>query len=524
MTMRVKMQIYAGALLLFNAHFSEAQRVFYSPIVEDRSMARFGVAGKAGDYYWVQEEKWKKNVKHQADSWANKVQIFEIYDSRMNLVKTVLPPELTDAALKEYFVAGNRYFDQLLLVAGEKKTVLSLERYTAAGQLVSNRGLVDSFPFNEPGNNFLLVRSEDKNRILLLGFESVLSSSPKLHAILFDQDWNRLYYKIYQDPNITQPLIQDDFFNFPIEHFDNGPVKLANNGQWLMSSPSRTNHNFLLFHFCGTEPDFSFKEIRLPPSSLMEDVAVSVNNEKGEAFAGILSRFRYSALKNVQVIHYSMAQQGFDFDSSYRFNTLTGVKVRNENLTKESFIAVPDAGFMLLKEYGRKSYESFEEGSDNLWDPAFFFAGNSLPNNGSSFSLNRDAYTRYNSLGGMRNIYERGDLSLFYLPARPKDSCWSGIINKEQTTELNSPYLSYLVVPVRDKLFFIYNSFLKREDQFGTTTIIDQQGKLQPDASVIFWKFNNILNFQQSRQISENEVAIPYENYRRNGFAIIQFN
>jgi hypothetical protein len=65
---------------------------------------------------------------------------------------------------------------------------------------------------------------------------------------------------------------------------------------------------------------------------------------------------------------------------------------------------------------------------------------------------------------------------------------------------------------------------LKNEDQFGTTTILNQQGKLQPDASVIFWKFNYRLDFQQSRQISVNEVAIPYENYRRKGFAIIQFN
>ena len=524
MYMRSRMQISAGVLLLLNTYFLEAQRVLYSPIVEDHSMARFGVAGKAGDFYWVQEEKWKKKVKHLTDSWVNKEQIFEIYDSRMNLVKTVFPSNPTDSVLKEYFVAGDRYFDQLLLVAGNKKTSLVLERYTAAGQLVSDRRIIDSFSFNEPGNSFLLVRSEDKNKILLLGFESVLSSPPKLHSILFDQDWHLLFYKTYQDPNISQPLLQDDFFNFPIENFDKSSVQLANNGQWLMSSPSRTSHNFLLFHFRGTEGDFSYKEIRLPPASLMEDVAVSVNNEKGEAFAGVLSRFRYSALKNVQVIHYSMTQQEFDFDSSYRFNTLSEGKLRNENLTKENFIAVPDAGFMMLKEYGRKNNDSYEEGLDHPWDPAFFFAGNSLANNGNSFSLNRDAYTRYNSLGGMRSVYDRGDLSLFYLPARKNDSSWSGILNKEQTTELNSPYLSYLVVPVRDKLFFIYNSFLKNEDQFGTTTILNQQGKLQQDASVIFWKFNYRLDFQQSRQISVNEVAIPYENYRRKGFAIIQFN
>ena len=48
---------------------------------------------------------------------------------------------------------------------------------------------VGFMPINEPGNSFLLVRSEDRSLALLLGFEFVPGGAPKIHAILFNSDW-----------------------------------------------------------------------------------------------------------------------------------------------------------------------------------------------------------------------------------------------------------------------------------------------------------------------------------------------
>jgi hypothetical protein len=137
----------------------------------------------------------------------------------------------------------------------------------------------------------------------------------------------------------------------------------------------------------------------------------------------------------------------------------------------------------------------------------------------------RDGYAKYRTLAALGGSHERGDLGLFYFPAGRGDSAWSGMISKEQVTELNSPNLSYLMVPVRDKLFFLYNSFYRGEDPYATTTILDHRGELLPDAGVLFWKFRNTnLHFQQSRQISQEEVVIPYDNYyKRSGFAIVHF-
>ncbi len=522
--MRRRIQIYLVATALLNIHYLSAQRVLYSPFINDRAAIQYIVAGKTSDYYWVQKEKRKKVIQGRADWYVNEQQGFEIYDTRMNLVKTAPSFSITDSTLKEYLVPGNNYFDQLILSAGTQKIMLLLQRYTQEGDLVAAGRVIGSLPFKETGDSFLLIRSEDKHKLLLLGFEPVPSSPPRLHAMLFDDDWKQLSYAVYDHPFISQPFIQDDFVCSPIEHFTNIPVQLADNGQWLMASPSRTNLNFLLFHFCGSDHDISYREIVLPPSYTMEDIALYVDNEKEEAFSGILSGYHNTTYKNVHVNHYSLAKQEFDFDSSYRFNTLAAGKIKNENITKERFIAVPGAGFMLLKEYGRTYTGWYDnETYDNQWDPDVLFANIDNSNTGAIFSSSRDGYTRYNTLAGIQKNFERGDLNLFYFPAHSKDSCWSGMINKTQTTELNAPDLSYLVMPVKDRLFFLYNSFLRNDDQYASSTILDPQGNLQSTEGVIFWKFNNTLSFQQSIQITETEVAIPYEKNQRKGFAIIRF-
>jgi hypothetical protein len=518
------LQPYAVFFLLFISNCMLAQRILYSPVFESRSLPQFIVAGKAGDYYWVQKEKKKKGILRRAEEWMKKEQYFDVYDGRLQPVKTIPASPVTSATQKKYLVCGNTFFDEVVLSAANNQTLVQLHRYTAEGVLPADSMNIGSFPFTEPGNSFLMAVSEDKKRFLLLGFEPVPSSPPRLHAILFDGDWKKISYQVYDHPFITQPFIQDDFFCSPSSCFNNAPVQLANSGEWLMASPSRTNHNFLLFHFDGNNNVFSYKEIVLPPLYTMEDVALSVNNEKGEAIAGILSRYRMTANKSVHVTHYSVQRDAFDFDSSYRFSTLAGLQSKNSSLVKENFIAVPDMGFMLLKEYGR-TYTRWnsENDFDRPWDPEFILGNNSAAHMPVHFPINTGGYSRYNNLGAVSDSYERGDLSLFYFPGHSADSCWSGIINKKQITELNAPSLSYLFMPLQEKLIFLYNSVERNEDPFGCTTILDPQGNLLSDKEMISWKPDQALLFQQSFQVTKNEVVIPYGRNQQNGFAIIKF-
>lgn len=516
-------QLFTSSLFLFGSHYLSAQRVLYSPIIETRSNLHVEVAGKAGDFYWFKID---NQARRSGNSLSEgETQHFIIYDSRMNPVKTFVAPDFKFPVLKEYFICSENHFDRLVLLAAHEKMLLVLDRYQPDGtQVFEEAKILGNLPFSESGNSFLLARSEDQQKILVVCFQSIPDAAPRLHALLFDQDWNQLYYRKFDHPFITQPIRQDDFISYPLEAFTNSPLKLANSGQWIMLSPSRRNYNYLLFNFGYQDTGFVYKEIPLPSSSAMEDLALCIDNETESASAAVLSKFRYPALKNVEVVHYSITRKELDFDSSYRFSTLSGARIKNDNLVHESLIAVPKKGFMLLKEYGRVFTSSNEDIlTENPWDIEALFVTNAISTIPELSSINRDGYTRFGKLMGGRNSFERGDLNLFYLPASKADSSWSGVLDKEQITELNAPDLSYLTLPINNRLFFFYNSFFGSSGQFGSTTILDNQGNLETEGGGAFWKFKNTLDFQQSRQITSNEIAIPYANSRRNGFAIIRF-
>ncbi|HVV03934.1 MAG TPA: hypothetical protein VHC96_06895 [Puia sp.] len=520
-----------SALLPFaGIPYLSAQRVMYCEPVNDRWTIRTELVGKVGDYYWMQSTHRRRTTARTVDPRETEGQTFDIYDARMKPVNTFPSINITDATQKEYLIPGDNAFDQLIVLGGQRKTSFYVRRFEPDGTLVGRGRILDSLPFNESGNSWLLVRSEDRHLILLLGFQSITSYPPKLHALLFDQDWHLLSRRVYASPNITQPFIQDDFTNYPLENYTNSPVKLADNGQWLMMSPSRTDANFfLLFHFNAMDSVMTMKQIGLPLNSGMEDVNLAIDNQREEVTAAILSTFHYDVLKNVHVVHYSMKQKAFDFDSSYRFSTLVPGKVRDENLTKESFIAVNGNGFMLLKEYGRPFTEWYDdEGTmDQQWDPSALMIPTStnIPEKAVRSPALHDGYARFPSLCGLGLEHLRGDLGIFYFPCRRTDSCWSAMLSKEQITELNSPNLSYFAVPRGDRLFLLYNSFFRNETPYGSTTVLDPKGDVLSDAiSPMFWKFKTILQFQQARQISDDEVVIPYNNYfGRSGFAVVKF-
>lgn len=502
-------------LLSLIAGLSRAQKVLYSPFIGNEAVTRFEVIGKSGNYYWIQKSKYRSRSKKPTEPWLNDRDLkFEIYDDKIKLLKTI-PSFISENIIKEYFVPGDEYFDQLIFSPAGQRITVSLNRFTADGNITRNNDVLCEFPGNMKCGDFLLVRSQDKNKILLLGFETVAESAPKLHSWLFDKDWNPLCQAVYTNRNISKPYVQYELVEYPLEHFNSNPIKLNNSGEWLMAVSSRVNHNYLLFHFNGTGEEFVYKEIKLPTTVSVEEIVLSSDNEKRQAFAGILSRVRNPAIKDVRMVHYSLTEKKIDFDTSYRFNTLAPNKTKGENIYEEYLLAVPGKGCMLLKEYGRPFFSKYV---DDQQSPET----SNIPANMIAASITKNEYTRYGNLLGVRNTFDRGDLSLYYFPATASDTCWSGIINKEQMTELSSSYLSYVFLPKEEKLFFLYNSFLKNSaNQYSSTTILDKKGN-PLDEGVVYWSMKNTLMFQKARQISENELAIPYERNARKGFAIIR--
>jgi hypothetical protein len=504
-------------LLSASAGFLRAQKILYSPFIGNESATRFEVIGKAGNYYWVQKSRKKFRYKKPAEPWMDdKALRFEIYDARMNLVKTI-PSLMSGDLIKEYLVPGDENFDQLVLRRANDKIILLLSRYTPDGNITRNQDTLAEFPGRMKCGDFLLVRSQDKNKILLLGFETVPESPPRLHSILYDKNWDSIHKAEYSNINISKPLVQYELIEYPLEDYSSASVKLGNNGEWLMIVSSGTNHNYLLVHFSATNDNFTYKEIKLPSGMMVEDAGLYLDNEKQEGFAGILSRVKAPAIKNVRIAHYSLVDFRVDFDTSFFLNTLAGKKIKNENIFEEYFMTVPGKGFMFLKEYGRTMSSDLYTDVNNNQQPEEV---SNIGDNKDPGPVNKNEYTRYDNLAGTRSSFERGDLTLYYFPSKRDDSCWSGIINKEQVTELGTSYLSYVFLPRQDKLFFLYNSFYRSNDRYSSTTVLDQKGNSMNDG-IEYWKIKNTLVFQKARQIAENELAIPYERNARNGFAII---
>src|SRR5262245_58470642 len=176
-------RVFVFILLSFSTGFLGAQQVLYSPFISNQPEIRFQVIGKAGNYYWVQKSKKISRPKKYTGVWEEGNFNFEIYDDRMNPV-TSIPFAVSNDVIKEYFVPGEEYFDQLLFVRGNLRTTVLLNRFAPDGNIVTTNDTLAHFPAKMKYSNFLLARSEDKGKILLLGFEAIADSLPTLHSFL----------------------------------------------------------------------------------------------------------------------------------------------------------------------------------------------------------------------------------------------------------------------------------------------------------------------------------------------------
>lgn len=510
------MRVVFFLLCLLCSHVLCAQLVLYSSFIKSAPNSRFEVAGKTGNFYWIQKSK-KSSFKKRA-TWATEKEYrFEIYDAHLNRVNE-MDCFISDAVFEQYLVAGDAYFDQLLFVGSATETTVVLNRFLPEGTRVASAVPLLRFPASMNANDFLLVRSQDKRKILLLGFEPVAETTPRVHAILFDAGWHVLFQTIYKNQDLTQPTIQYDFTNYPLEAFDESSVKLANNGDWLAIAPSRHNNNSILFHFPFCSNRIIQSEIKLPQRAGIQTASLSLDDATQQAMAGILINSGASATKNVRIAHYLLSQGRFDFDTTYKINTLAVAKTNEENLFEQSFMPVPGKGFLFLKEYGKPyrfvyTNEEASQQSDNEKD--------SMNRSLVPVSFAKNDYTRFDNITGARQAYERGDLRLYYFPATPRDTCWSGLINQAQSGELNTSYLSYACMPVEGKIIFLYNSVWYNDAKSGSTTVLDPEGHALNEG-LLFWKSNNILDFQRKKQIATKEIAVPYERNGFQGFAIIR--
>ena len=510
--------LYSFVLLLCSPGFLKAQQVTYSTPGHNRIYQHSLVIGKSQNYYWIENIRTPGNRGLPSAEEFSGIESFELLDSKLNVLDKIPPGEMS-GAIKEYLLAERFHLDQLILTTNGTRTYLTCNRYLADENINTQTRLLDSLPFSASPSRILLVRSEDQSKILLLAFENGDDYRTTLHTIMFDSDWNLIYHRSSTKEFFSQPFIQEDFAGFPAESFDNLPLKLGNNGEWFMAYPSRTSHDFFLFHSCANGSEYNYRELPVSSYYHFEDIAMMMDNERQEISLAILSGFGQSSLKNVRITNYSILQGRFIFDSSYRFNAQSS-DLRNKNITRESFIAIPGSGYMFLKEYGIPfEFRQPEMPFLNIWDAVYL-----QPNFTLIYPRKEDFTNGYSMSKGIKSIpfvHNRGDLNLFYFPYSPKDSVWSGILHMEQQTEINNPNLTYLLIPGKDKIYIVYNLSDCWRFPMTTTTVVNRHGEPLTEG-LIFWFAKKQLNFQQGRRISSNETAIPYMDNQQKGFAIIR--
>jgi len=201
--MRCKVMIYTAVLttLLLAGKMAAAQQIYYSPFIPDS----FDVAAKAGDLYWVESKAGYRPGGRRATSRSRPgAQTFDLYDSKLRWQALVSTGPLTPDVFKEYYLGSDAYFDQVYLRADAAGTSVTLNRYSAQGLPLAGNKKIADLPVWERASSFLLARSQDRTKILLLAFEAVPEDGLRLHALLFDADWQVLSYKSYHPANIAQ--------------------------------------------------------------------------------------------------------------------------------------------------------------------------------------------------------------------------------------------------------------------------------------------------------------------------------
>ena len=511
-------QVIPSFILCFLFHcIGRAQSVLYSSAVSNDMYTSFEVIGKVGHSYWLYKSKKNGIYKNGGSTWPPRQdRYFEVYDERLQHVKEI-PSPLSDSVLKQYLIPQRYSFDQLIFKKSLNKTSVVVNRFTQDGdEDVTNAHLFD-FPNEMTLEDILVTRSPDRTKILLLGFVRSTKLTPDMYARVYTRNWELLHETIYKEGFLLQPVIQYERTEHVLEASDASPIKVSNNGDWLMVAPARRQNSFVLCHFKKEDSSFVQVDIKQFQNPGIEYCNLSLE-EGGDAHIGILENLTATD-KRVRIMQYSLSENRIGHDTTYSFYLPDGFKKREQYIFKEEFIQIPGKGFMYMREYGRRYFINYFEEQIMLDNEQEYAA---YSNRAARLKFNENEYTRNSDLSEANKRFERGDLSMRYFPFDPTDTCWGGLLHVEQVTELRFDNLSYACVPSRDKLIFLYNSLAKNMHKVSSTTILDHKG--QPvDEGFIFWRSAIVLNFQKARLIQAGEVFVPFDRNTLKGFAIIRF-
>jgi len=218
----------------------------------------FEVIGKVGNSYWL----YKSRKNNTYKTWPPKEErSFEVYDDRLQRIKEI-PSPFPDSVIKQYLIPQRYSFDQLMFVKASNKTNVVINRFTPDGEEEATHVQLFDIPGEMTLEDVLVTRSPDRTKILILGFVRSTSLNPDMYARVYTRNWELLNETVYKEGYLLQPVVQYERTEHVLESSDASPVKLTNNGEWLMVAPARLRSSFVLCHFKNVDSSFVQVDIK----------------------------------------------------------------------------------------------------------------------------------------------------------------------------------------------------------------------------------------------------------------------
>ena len=145
----------------------KAQHVIYSPFFYSKSLIRFQIIGNSGDYYWAEKLQKPKYSGRKGTTDIPPLLSIDLFNAKLELLNETQTSAVPGVE-KQWLLAGNKGLDQLFITNSSGKTKIICRRYFAGENIASQTRLIDSLPFSARASSYILVRSEDHSKNLLV--------------------------------------------------------------------------------------------------------------------------------------------------------------------------------------------------------------------------------------------------------------------------------------------------------------------------------------------------------------------
>ena len=488
--------ILSGILLTCLAGFG--QTITYSePDKDDSRTLNFEVIGKVGGNVMIYK------------NYQNLHQIVTL-GADMKQVDKIKLDFINFRLLNSEFIQYSDFVYMFYQYQKRSTLYCMVVKLDASGKKMGEPTHLDSTDnINYSANNkiYSILRSEDKQKILLFKVNTQNDKSNLLSSFLYDKD---MVLQKKSKVSINMPQRNDFLSEFSLDN--------AGNLICIRVSGTSTNDNINRISLI-TKPalsdNFTITDLKLA-NIYLDDIRIKVDNFNNHY---IISSF-YSKLKrgNIEGLYYSLWDKQLNkelLNATTPFTEEFREEARGDGNTKSAFndcflkniILRKDGGFIVIAE---SAYTSSRGNTLNRWDYLY----------GSPYLVPTDYYSWNSPIGyypwGQSSMYNSNNnltryfadnVSLISFGPEGKME-WSNVIRKTQFDDNTDNYIGFGLFNTGEELHFIFNLQEKRS-MILTNQTITRSGQINRNATLKNLDKGYDFMSRHSKQIGVRQAIVP---------------